>query len=141
MLQEHASPDDRIIPALLHSIAAVHGRKYLLLGLLKLASDALNFSGPLLLNALLHFLSQSSQTRSHHTSESGLPAEPITGWPMRSHTAGAWSLRNALWMLTASAGKDADPVQAWQGYGLVAAIVLTTVLKVIGLGCPAHLPS
>lgn len=43
-------------PSLLRAIAAAYGRQYLLLGLLKLAGDSLNFAGPLLLNLIMRHL-------------------------------------------------------------------------------------
>ena len=43
-------------PSLLRAILAAYGRPYLSLGVLKAASDALNFAGPMLLNLLLRHL-------------------------------------------------------------------------------------
>lgn len=43
-------------PSLLRAIVAAYGRPYFWLGVLKLAGDALNFAGPLLLNLLLRHL-------------------------------------------------------------------------------------
>ena len=42
-------------PSLLFTIARAYGLPYLGLGFLKLASDILNFAGPLLLSALIRY--------------------------------------------------------------------------------------
>jgi hypothetical protein len=47
-------------PSLLRVLIAAYGRPFFALGGLKLANDALNFAGPLLLNALLCHLSSSA---------------------------------------------------------------------------------
>ncbi|KAK9831669.1 hypothetical protein WJX74_005261 [Apatococcus lobatus] len=117
----------RLVPPLLQSIAAVHGRKYLALGLVKLGSDALNFSGPLLLNALLHYLSQSETSR-QPASELGSPSTDLhKGWlPVPIHIASSQPVRDVLQISQLPGSREPR-----HGYGLVVAIALATVLKAI----------
>lgn len=57
-LNKKHSENKSIQPTLLKSLARAYGRSYLLLGILKLFSDALNFAPALLLNRLLHYLDE-----------------------------------------------------------------------------------
>ncbi len=150
--------NERLIPALLRSIADVHGRRYLQLGLLKLASDALNFSGPLLLNALLHYLSHTSAPSSQkkalapevlrNFSNSSQPSSNGTNPPlctpggasqMPSRISLHWEVgSSSSWLDLArtllpgifGGSSTQSSMQPGVGYALVAAIAAVTVLKV-----------
>lgn len=64
-------------PSLLRAIVGAYGRPYLWLGLLKLAGDALNFAGPLLLNLLLRHLAAAP---AHGAVSAGGGQRRLLGW-------------------------------------------------------------
>lgn len=65
-------------PSLLRAIVAAYGRPYFWLGLLKLAGDALNFAGPLLLNLLLRHLAAAPAHGAGSASSGG--QRRLLGW-------------------------------------------------------------
>lgn len=65
------------VPSLLRAIVAAYGRPYLLLGVLKAASDALSFAGPMLLNLLLRHLSAAAPAGAAGASSAALH---LLGW-------------------------------------------------------------
>lgn len=94
-------------PSLLRALASAYGSTYAVIGLLKLASDALNFAGPVLLNALLRHLS-------------GIPSSPNSRSSGKSDALGG------------GGGLLPDPSRPAFGYaaagGLAAALVLKALL-------------
>lgn len=102
-------------PSLLRAIVAAYGRPYFWLGLLKLAGDALNFAGPLLLNLLLRHLAAAP---AQHTNS------PSFSDANRSGSSGGGS--SILSLL----GWHADVAEPGFGYACAAALAGSLVLKV-----------
>lgn len=102
-------------PSLLRAIVAAYGRPYFWLGVLKLAGDALNFAGPLLLNLLLRHLAAAPALHGSHPSSS----HPSSSG---SHAAGSRVLSLLGW--------HADVAAPAFGYACAAALAGSLVLKV-----------